>query len=61
VIVLPFEALWDVLPMMLLHSLNHLHSNAILTFEKERSCTELTLVIREGVQQWSLVFGENPH
>jgi hypothetical protein len=53
VIVLPYEALWDVCPMMLLRSLNHLQFNDIFTFAKERSYTELILVSRVGVQQLS--------
>jgi hypothetical protein len=36
VIVLPFEALWEVHCTMLLESLNHLHINAILTFGKRK-------------------------
>lgn len=55
VIVLPFEALWGVCPMMMLRSLNHLQFN-IFTTAKERSYTELTLVSWVGVQHLSLCY-----
>lgn len=59
-IVLPFEALWEVHCTMLLESLNHLHINAILTFGKRKKLHRINSGEQGGYATTvTLVLGRN--